>query len=249
MPRKYRSIIEYWKAEPRVRYEVLCAQLRDWQRFQKHQARARSYGKEDFGQYTHQIRIWTQSRAIGLTHPIPLHWDPSVQDEIHNWIEFAHYHHKNQEALTERLDAAETNLDQASGVSEDDSIASENRRDYYGRLVKQHASLMQWIEKVLSSRQAEFVLRDRPQNGTGRNDVLLGPPSTTGKVSRLAAQIHESRMAKTRKSQLRAKTAKGTTSHRHRAEKTQESVRYDIPKVVKTRSGRVSRRPTRWIPG
>ena len=245
VPTKYRSIIEYWKAQPGVRYEVLCAQLHDWQRFRKFQARARrSCGKESFRQYNLRIRGHSQPKAKGLADPVPLHFDISMQDRMQNWIDFAHYHRTNHETLTEQRNAAETMFRQDLRVSDDDMIAAENRRDYYGRLVRQHASLMDWIEEVQHSQPSMLGFWNSSQNGTGRTNRPPHLPTAYKKSLRVS-----SKGAKTKKPGLRADSAKNTTGRRHRKHRRVDPMNDVISELVRTRSGRISRRPARWTPG
>ena len=248
VPPKYQRIIEYWKSQSGVKYEVLTAQLEDWEDFQSSQARGRQVDRRGFEEYSQRICNWARSRAWDLPRSFQLRRDISSQDSTQTWVEFAQFHHAKHNSLTKRYNAAQASLNRASGLCDYDTIAAENDRDYFERLVHHHTALIEWIDEIQSSRELEpNVRREEPRKGK-RIGRSLAPNSVTSvrstrRTVRLSNSPRDNLRGPVPRRNMATKTARQPNM-----KKSLQAVSGSLDLLVKTRSGRVSRPTQRWAP-
>lgn len=248
VPEEYRSIIQYWKAQPGVQCEVLCAQLQDWRRFRAYQARMRRlYGRDRFNRYIERLRK-SMLHAEDFTSPVE--GEVANQSRLQDWVEFGHYHLENLEDLRELFRKAEAGLQNVATASEEDLAALQNHRDYQKRLLRQQESMVNWIErKKTTIRSAHLVQQEAQKAARARarhRSARSGKRKDHGKISlpkvKKFGQVSRSITGLLEPSPPRLRAGKAHQAlHRSRQQTT-------YSELYKTRSGRVSRPPLRWIP-
>ena len=232
---------------------MLCAQLSDWKDFRAYQEEARQHyvQRKVFGAYEARIRERRQTHGLG--GDVELELEGSRQSPWQTWIEFQDYHLQRYERSSNERSKIQETASLARGGQKQDDDAYLQRLESIDWQLRRHESFLRWTEEqryimytkrpvtptcdiVRSATTAArmYTLRERrprrisaPQMGKGD----ISGPNPKAKTSRSQHTPGRSRKEKIKVACLRPEVVSATRS---------ASVE------VRTRSGRVSRRPRRW---
>lgn len=254
VPLECKAITSYWEADAKPSKVVLCAQLHDWKDFRLNQTKWRQSFR--FAGFMDSIRV--RDVDVNWTHV-----DPTLKSQLENWEEFEYFHNLRHKRLEEERDDWEKERDAAEKDPNLTYVAEmgfthvqfcEKRRQFAMDKVRAHEILLRWIKEKkieMMSRIANAQPSDRPE------DISPSTPQPRRSRRRVTkAQEQDTRKKVTRRAeQLRAKqTRQGRARSRSSLEDRRvlnmnvQGRRALAGSETRTRSGRISKPPVRWVP-
>jgi len=234
VPAEYKTIVEYFEEFKTIEGQALMAQRNDWRRFRTLQTRLHAFW-EHRGRSLVSLedRVQSVRQKHGLTNGrVQLQFDPKNQTQLQTWTEFQYFHLQTSERLERELATAERELDEFYTRTEKPRPLQISRLEYHKRLIARHPDILEWIERT----RKEFELQETSRNGDNN-------PHTTLQAG-ICGERRSRRIAARRNSQtLDQKQSKPNSKLNNRKPK---AVKLD--RLTKTRSGRISKPPTRWVP-
>lgn len=214
---------------------ALCAQLQDWTEFRRNQiVRRRYWGRRRLAEYTR--RVQDRRAAHHLPGQVDLKWDVAEQNRLDTWTEFQDYHIVlHAQEYVRKLKDTESDLAQSPDFQDANRLRS--RLEFYKSSMRQHAILLEWIEKE----RQRMMLQDTP--------IPQLPHYASAAIVEAATEsaLHTSlsdKMTLLKRSQSRRKAP---LRQRTSPKSPQRSVSTKGMER-RTRSGRISRAPLRWAP-
>ncbi|KAI9681959.1 MAG: hypothetical protein M1817_000013 [Caeruleum heppii] len=262
-PEEYKQIIEYWHSLGSTGDVVLCAQKADWRDFRAFQTRVRRR-HPTFDTIIDDVR--ERRRRHGLRGNVDLFPDLQQQTRQQNWLEFQNYHLRQQEQLEtkrdnlmEELATVHQSTSNMNTMTCEHATQNEEARmrslEFTERTLGWHRVLLAWIEQqrlAMDSVPPTCVEKDSDNLTTlavasdaTPSGNLPGPPKHCQARKRTPGPFHSQRVSKTEKfADAGTKSRRGIQTRRRPTPWRLHSV----SGALKTRSGRISKPPVRWVP-
>ncbi|KAK1813224.1 hypothetical protein LTR12_012413 [Friedmanniomyces endolithicus] len=265
VPEVHRDGVEYYRISTSWGEEVLPQQLVQWRRFRAVQQDIRHRYGQKFNRYLANLR--ERRRMHNLSADVSLLQDHTLQDHLQTWVEF-------QDVCIQDHDATVTELRRFDAASEYNGYADGSAsflRDRFAR----HKGLLRWVEnqrlvmgahantheQQVKSPQVEYLHRGPPalsrtsreaDHLTHSGKVGVRMPKALGTVVKIRQRLDQQRLLDT----------VGVESGRlHRSMTQRKSCKLFLKPTIcqtgsntaqsqtQTRSWRVSKPPSRFIPG
>ncbi|KAK0302850.1 hypothetical protein LTR82_017742 [Friedmanniomyces endolithicus] len=265
VPEVHKDVVEYYRISTSWGEEVLPQQLVQWRRFRAVQQDIRRRYGQKFNRYLANLR--ERRRMHNLSADISLLQDHTLQDSLQTWIEF-------QDVCIQGHDAAALELKKLDAVSEYNVYADGSANFLRDRLAR-HKGLLRWVESqrlVMEAhantyeQQVESPHVNYPDHGpsalsrtpgkadhlTRSGEVRVRTPKALGTTVKIRQQLHGNclldtvgmgfgRVQRSMTQRKRRKLVSGPTICRIGSNTAQSQ--------SQTRSGRVSKPPSRFVPG
>ncbi|KAF2453501.1 hypothetical protein BDY21DRAFT_367029 [Lineolata rhizophorae] len=261
IPEKYQGVISYWKSFPGTDDVVLRAQLSDWERFRQ-QSRLENW--VEFQNYHIHIHERLEKEIDDLKRELNVSRKEGRHKNLLRWIEWERMtmdavRPPSVEGEHDDQDGALITAQESSGF--DRQMRRPKARGVLGqiRVSKTEPQKGSKQGRKRKTPKAAPAIQDAgpPQSSVSLNpDSLESKPRSTNKETGLR-QMRPQRVSKVKRSAdassklppavplLQAGQKRALDRARP---KYQRSPQRPQPAVVKTRSGRVPRRPEKWVP-
>lgn len=243
VPDKYQAIVSYWQSLPGTGDVVLRAQLFDWQAFHAFQSRNRRKNQhERLDRYVEEVR--ELRRKYNIRGKVVLRSNTTQQSPLENWIEFQYYHLRIHEQLETERDDMRGKRDKARKEAENMASVDltwavfcyERRSETSERKLQTHKILLHWIEQ-------KRALMDAGHSATVQ-DHGDGLDAVSKCVKAICTRSRQKRRPKTPTNSRISKARPGKRNVQRQGRAALES-----KPQVRTRYGRISKPPVRWMPG
>jgi len=275
VPSEYQGGVDWWTNWSPYGETVLTGQLRSWKQFRTQQGVVRrAYSPNGFRGYVERLN--DRRKRHGLEGDAVLLQDLAQQSQLQNWYEFQNWQLKGRIVTYEPQLREACELQEAHRKAGDHEDNNEVDLQYCRRKLAQIDNLLDWIERqrraMVEAEEARSSARDvtptvpslehnpvpaaQKLPTTSRGQLR---PSRTRATSKLDGQKAEKEVTSRRKNPVRncqrtTRLASPKAKPNRRKPRTvpqKPSPRPSsgvTPPTVKTRSGRISKPPSRWVP-